>query len=219
MAQSEPMNRLLPAADSTVAATANVSKTGAMHQDSTAGSQEFAIVDWATPRNDPQDGSLVQVLEVALTQLPTAMARSRATGRSLVSNGMLGVDAIRLAAGDGFVPHTHPGDHVLIVVGGQGTITYAGHILPTRAGQVYLVDGGIPHAVGAVSDHVILAVGSPHRPVDATDRMAPTAYAAVTSTLGNIECHICELSATVPVRPHDYGCPHCPCENCVTEEA
>jgi quercetin dioxygenase-like cupin family protein len=143
------------------------------------------------------------------------MAHSRATGEALVSNGDLGIDVIRLGAGDGFAAHTHPGHHLLIVVGGRGTITFDGHIYPTVAGQVYFVPGRIAHAVGAVTDHVILAVGAPHRPVDSPERMALTEYSAVTSELGSLACAICEITANFPSRLHELGCVHCPCPMCV----
>ena len=160
------------------------------------------------------DDSGVQRLLVDLGLRSTHMAQSPATGSSLVSNGQLGADVVRLAAGDGFVPHTHPGDHLLIVIGGRGTITYGGRIYPTEAGQIYLIEGEVPHAVGAVTDHVILAVGSPHKPIDAVDRMAPLEYEAVVTHVRELHCLICELSAELPLRLHDMGCPHCPCENC-----
>src|SRR5262245_8434145 len=97
---------------------------------------------------------------------PTPMAHSPAgvTGAGLASNGMRGVRVIRVPAGRGFPPHTHPGDHLLIVVAGFGTIAVGGRVYATQAGEVYMIAGSEPHAVGAVSDHVILAVGSPHAP-------------------------------------------------------
>ncbi|MEA2511418.1 MAG: hypothetical protein QOJ59_905 [Thermomicrobiales bacterium] len=155
-----------------------------------------------------------QLLGVDLGARPACMAHSNATGEGLVSNGFLGADVIRLAAGDGFVPHMHPGDHLLIVVGGLGTITCGGKVYPTRAGEIYLVEGEVPHAVGAITDHVILAVGAPHRPVDATDRMAPVGYDAVTADVNDLHCLICDLHARFPRRLHDTGCPHCPCCDC-----
>jgi quercetin dioxygenase-like cupin family protein len=157
----------------------------------------------------------VQQLAVSLGPRPISMEHSSATGEGLVSNGVLGGDIIRLAAGEGFVPHTHPGDHLLIVIGGSGTITYGGTIYPTRAGEVYMIEGGIPHAVGAITDHVILAIGSPHRPVDAKDRMQPVEYKEVTAELDSIHCLICSQQVAYPDRLHDRGCPHCPCPECV----
>jgi quercetin dioxygenase-like cupin family protein len=142
------------------------------------------------------------------------MVHSNATGEELVSNGLLGAGIIRLAAGDGFVPHTHSGDHLLIVVGGLGTITYGGKIYPTKAGDIFMVEGQVPHAVGAITDHVILAIGSHYRPVDSAERMTPVDYEAVTTDLDELHCLICDIHARPPHRLHDAECPHCPCFDC-----
>lgn len=156
-----------------------------------------------------------QWLQISLGPRPSPMAHSVATGEGMVSNGHLGIDVIRLAAGTGFVPHTHPGDHLLIVIGGEGTVTYGGHIYGTKAGQVYLVPGAVPHAVGAITDHVILAVGAPHKPVDSPERMVPVEYQAVLAQTEHLHCLLCACQATYPVYLHALGCPHCPCPSCV----
>jgi len=155
-----------------------------------------------------------QLLGVDLSARSTPVAHSHATGEALVSNGLLGADIIRLAAGDGFVPHTHLGDHLLIVIGGEGTITCGGRILPTRAGDVFMIEGQIPHAVGAITDHVILAVGSPHRPIESADRMTEVDYEEIATEIQTLHCLICDLRAQLPDRLHHRGCPHCPCPAC-----
>lgn len=164
-------------------------------------------------------GSDSQGLLVDLSARAVALAHAPATGEGLVSNGQLGIDLIRVEAGKGFQPHTHPGDHVLIVVGGEGTITYDGVVYPTQAGDLYMIDGSVPHAVGARSDHVILAVGSPHRPVDAEDRMVPLEYQEVLSSIGDMTCLICSVDARFPELLHDQGCGHCPCPSCAWGES
>ena len=172
---------------------------------------DFEILEWA------YEGHLTpieQLLFVRTGELPKKMAKSNATGRSLSTNGHLGADMIRLAAGDGFQPHTHPGDHLLIVVAGRGTITYQGQVHPTRAGQIYMIEGSQPHAVGAITDHVILAVGSPHMPVDSPERMGLVEYAAVAADMHDLTCLICNTKASYPEMLHDSGCPHCPCAEC-----
>ena len=170
------------------------------------------IVRWASDLGHGPNGE--QVLGVALGARPTRLAHSSATGEGLVSNGLLGADVIRLAAGDGFVPHTHPGDHLLLVLAGRGTITLGGKIHPTNAGELYLVEGRVPHALGAITDHVVLAVGAPHRPVEAADRMTPVGYDAVTADVDDLHCLICDRRARYPRRLHEAGCPHCPCFDC-----
>jgi quercetin dioxygenase-like cupin family protein len=145
------------------------------------------------------------------------LAHSPATGEGLVSNGRMGVDLIQLSAGRGFQPHTHPGDHLLIVIGGRGTLTYDGVIYPTQAGQVYCIEGQVPHAVGAITDHVILAVGSPHKAVDDPERMIPVEYQAIVAATASVTCLICQRTTWLPEHMHDRGCPHCPCLVCQPE--
>jgi quercetin dioxygenase-like cupin family protein len=171
------------------------------------------IVPWA---DQVFGDSILNTTTMVVNQgeLPVEMAHSPATGMPLVSNGQLGVDVIRLRAGDGFQPHTHPGDHLLMVIGGVGTITYDGFIYRTQAGQVYLIDGEAPHAVGAITDHVILAVGSPHKGVGDPDRMQVSEYAEVLAGANNLTCLICQQTSAFPAMLHDLGCDHCPCATC-----
>lgn len=170
------------------------------------------ITSWAEAI-ESKDGK--QLLSVSLTERPSKMAHSSATGEGLVSNGYLGADVIHVQAGKGFVPHTHPGDHLLIIVGGEGTITYDGKIYPTHAGQIYMIEGRVPHAVGAITDHVILAVGAPHRPIDSEDRMKPVEYQEVTANIDELHCLICDVKSQLPNKLHNTGCSHCPCYDCV----
>ena len=144
-----------------------------------------------------------------LAEALVPMYGTAAVARPLVSNGELGLDLVRVAPGRGFEPHTHPGDHLLIIVEGRGTITYDGSIYPTRAGEVYLIEGSKPHAVGAISQHSILAVGSPHRPAGGADRMVLTEYDAIAADLGVINCLICERAGTAD-ELRDGGCVHAP---------
>lgn len=174
---------------------------------------ELEIIRWADAIGHDVEQHK-QFLSVSTHSRSIKMARGQATGESTVSNGHLGADVIHVRAGEGFIPHTHPGDHLLIIVGGQGTITYGGKIYPTEAGQIYLIDGNVPHAVGAITDHVILAVGSPHKPVDSPDRMTPVPYEAITTEIDELHCLICDSRARLPHRLHDYNCPHCPCAEC-----
>ena len=164
------------------------------------------LAQWADDAGS-DDG---QLLRVQTGPRPTPMVGTTATGNGLVSNGHLGVDVIRAAAGAGFAPHTHLGDHLLIVIAGRGTIAYDGTIYETAPGQVYMVEGAMPHAVGAIDDHVILAVGMPHRSVDSPDRQSLVEYETVQTEFGSLTCQICGLTATRPVRLVDLGCPHCP---------
>lgn len=171
---------------------------------------DLSIVRWATATIDEHITSLSVPHEVR----PVPMHGAAASGLGLVSNGIIGADIIRLPAGAGFPPHTHPGHHVLAVLGGKGTITYSGRVYPTTAGEIYLVEGSVSHAVGAISDHVILAVGAPHMPVASTRRMEIVDYDEVLSPIDDLHCLICERKSCFPAYLHDAGCPHCPCYSC-----
>lgn len=168
------------------------------------------IVRWA---EDAGVGSM-QRLAVGLGIRPEPMHPGPGTGESLVSNGLLGADIVRLGAGERFQPHIHVADHLLIVIGGIGTITCDGAIHPTRAGEIYLIEGEAPHAVGAITDHVLLAVGAPHLPLSSPARMSAVPYCAITTRIDDLHCLICNLHAVYPQVPHELGCPHCPCVAC-----
>lgn len=168
------------------------------------------IVRWAESIRTEQG---IQYLGVSLAERLHSMALSEATGEGLVTDGLLGIDVLRLGEGKKFLPHTHPGNHLIIVVGGLGTITYGGKIYPTEAGQAYLIVGPTPHLVGAITDHVILAVGSPHKAVDDPERMALMEYKDVLSPIGEMHCLIDDIKVDGTML-HEVGCVHCPCPNC-----
>lgn len=161
------------------------------------------IVSWA----DRIDRGALRVSDGERSR---AMQGYMATGDALVSNGHLGADVIRCAAGGGFAPHAHIGDHLLFVVAGEGTIAYDGRVYPTFPGQVYFIEGAVPHAVGAITDHVLLSIGTPHRAVDADDRQILREYESILANFSSLRCDICEVEADAPKRLIDMGCPHCP---------
>ncbi|MGK5642088.1 cupin domain-containing protein [Streptomyces sp. URMC 126] len=176
---------------------------------------ELSIIRWANAKI----GDTATSLHIPHGERPVHMHGADATGLGLVSNGAIGADVIRLPAGAGFPPHTHPGHHVLVVLGGLGTITYNGRVHPTEAGQIYLVEGAVSHAVGAISDHVLLAIGAPHMPVESERRMEVVVYEEVLSEIGNLHCLICDLKSHLPAYLHDVGCSHCPCHDCAVPDA
>jgi quercetin dioxygenase-like cupin family protein len=104
-----------------------------------------------------------------------------ALGVALHTNGHLGADMLWVPAHAKFPVHTHPGDHLLLCLKGRGTISVGEVTYHVRPGDFYMVDGAVPHAVGAGDeDHVLVAIGSPHKPVDSPERMQFTDW------LGNV---------------------------------
>ena len=98
-----------------------------------------------------------------------------AEGLPIHSNGHLGADCIHVPANEQFPVHTHPGDHLLLCLQGHGTISVGEVTYSVRPGDLYMVDGLVPHAVGAGStDHYLVAIGAPHKAVDDPERMSWT---------------------------------------------
>lgn len=101
-----------------------------------------------------------------------------AFGRGLHTNGHLGADMLFVPPNGRFPLHTHPGDHLLLVVRGVGSVTVGGVEHPTHPGDLYMVDGGVEHAVGAgPGGQWLIAIGAPHKAVDDPARMSLVAEA------------------------------------------
>ena len=66
------------------------------------------------------------------------------------------------------------------------------------------------HAVGAITDHVILAVGAPHRPVDDPRRQVLVEYDAIRGDTGIVTCGLCSLTAPSLPELAASGCAHVP---------
>ena len=108
----------------------------------------------------------------AVRELGVPVHGAPATGLALHCNGHLGADILHVPAGQQFPVHAHPGDHLLLCLKGTGTISVGERTYQVKPGDLYMVDGGIPHAVGAgPEDHVLVSIGAPHKPVDSPERM------------------------------------------------
>lgn len=103
--------------------------------------------------------------------LPRPMVSSDATGLALAKVGGFGADLIRFPAGGEVRPHTHPGDHILVVVSGSGWVDYDGVPHALEAGVLYLVPGSVPHGIRAETELTLLSIANDHRPVDAESRL------------------------------------------------
>lgn len=124
---------------------------------------------------DPARIALIHgVVELASVNDPDAIPSKmvEAFGEKLYSNGALAMDLLVVPPGSGFPPHVHPGHHLLMALT-PGTFSLHGVVNPVVAGDLYMVEGGIPHGVGNPYDtpHIILAVGAPPKELDATNRM------------------------------------------------
>lgn len=87
----------------------------------------------------------------------------------------IGVDQIEMNPGSGFPPHTHEGDHILYIQGGNGIVHIGGQDRDVGPNDLIWVPAEAVHGV-RVSDEateplVLLAFARPHRAPDAPDRM------------------------------------------------
>ena len=75
--------------------------------------------------------------------------------------------------GAGFPVHVHAGHHLLMCISGRGTFSLAGTTHEVDVGDLSMIEGAVPHAVGNPYDqpHVLIAIGCPPRELDAEDRM------------------------------------------------
>jgi quercetin dioxygenase-like cupin family protein len=87
----------------------------------------------------------------------------------------LGIDLIEMEPGAAFPLHTHEGDHILYILTGHGYVHVDGVDHPARAGDTLFIPAAYPHGVKTDPTFprrfVFLAVGYPHRHLEATDRM------------------------------------------------
>lgn len=128
--------------------------------------------------NDGDELTIVNLAELALATPAVAntcdVHGTEARGVPIFTNGTLGADLLYVPPGKSFPLHVHPGHHLLLCVGGLGTITFGEKVKPVRNGDLYMIEATIPHAVGAAEDgpgHWLVSFGAPHKRVDAHDRM------------------------------------------------
>ena len=143
------------------------------------------------------------------------MPGSRCYGQTAFSlGGVIGADLIDLPEWTGFPVHTHPGHHVLLVLEGLGSLASATGIHLTRPGDLLLIPGDEPHAVGGgAHGQRILAIGAPHRVT--ADPLRMTAV----SPPWELACHIDALQPPPGQPLHTVDCLHCPCPECTSELA
>lgn len=106
-------------------------------------------------------------------RLPVQMAKSDGTALRLLKLGVFAADLIRFAPGKRVATHTHPGNHILVVVSGRGWLTYDGERVALTDGLIYLVPGRVPHAIDAAEDSelTLISIADDHRDAGADDRL------------------------------------------------
>lgn len=106
---------------------------------------------------------------------PVKMRHSDGTALPLVLDDStphkFGADIIRFAHGKGVGLHTHLGAHILMVTKGRGLLTYGTDTFDMFEGMIYLVPSNVPHAIKAITELVLVAVGNDHQPADSEKRL------------------------------------------------
>lgn len=120
------------------------------------------------------EGEWVELVDEAGIALPGIRGRVGAAAHTLEGRDF-GADLIEMQPGSAFPLHEHPGDHILYVVDGSGLVHADGEDHAIRAGDTIFIPAEYPHGVRTPATVpgplVFLAVGHPHRPLDARDRM------------------------------------------------
>jgi quercetin dioxygenase-like cupin family protein len=114
------------------------------------------------------------IASVDVGRLPIEMHASDATALELVSSkdGNFGADLIRFPAGGSVPMHTHPGAHILIVIGGKGKLITHDAEASLNPGVVYLVPGGVSHEIFAETALSLISVSDQRIPPSSPDRLA-----------------------------------------------
>ncbi|MSU60650.1 MAG: cupin domain-containing protein [Candidatus Staskawiczbacteria bacterium] len=104
---------------------------------------------------------------------PLKMQHSDGTARPLVvdKEAKFGADIVRFAPGDGVGLHTHVGAHILFVAKGTGILTYDDEKHGMFPGLVYGIPSNMPHAIDAITELMLLAVGNDHKAADSPERL------------------------------------------------
>lgn len=113
----------------------------------------------------------LQICNIADIKDWLPMHGSTALGAPLVKDGAFAADLLKFEPGQKTEPHTHPGDHILFVVDGDGWLIYGGAYHALTRHTCYFVPGQIIHQVGSESGMLLMSIANAHRPVDSLERL------------------------------------------------
>lgn len=104
-------------------------------------------------------------------EMDIQMMHSDGTARSLLLYKNFGADIIRFAPWKGVGTHTHEGDHILVVLVGNGWVEYNWIDYDLKPWIAYMVPWSVPHAIKANSELVLMAIANDHRPAGSEERL------------------------------------------------
>jgi mannose-6-phosphate isomerase-like protein (cupin superfamily) len=93
------------------------------------------------------------------TNLPERAAELPEAWRSIVFGRAAGANLKVLRMdGTAYPNEAHDFDEALLVLDGQMNLDLGGHVVPVRAGEIYIVPAGVPHAVAPGSRGTLVIV-------------------------------------------------------------
>lgn len=120
------------------------------------------------------DGEWVPMLDADGKVLPKIAGKHGVMGEKL-DGSHIGADFVRMQPGARFPLHVHDGDHEIYFIEGEGFVHVDGKDILVHTGHVIHIPGEYAHGVwvpeNARSPLIFVAMGHPHKHVDATDRM------------------------------------------------
>ena len=120
------------------------------------------------------EGAWVDMFDDSGQRLAGIRGRVGVTARG-VDGHPIGLDLMEIMPGSGFPRHFHMGDHILLVLSGEGVAQVDGKDYRLRPGDSIFVAAEQPHAflcpAGLADPWQIIGIGHPHRHLSAIDRM------------------------------------------------
>jgi quercetin dioxygenase-like cupin family protein len=102
----------------------------------------------------------------------SSMFGSQGLGKPLVQSGKFAADFLSFDGYQETSLHTHPGDHILIIYAGCGTLIFDGEPFELMPGTCYFVPGSVPHKIKANCLGLSLySISNDHRPVNSANRL------------------------------------------------
>ena len=131
---------------------------------------ELVISTFGEPTNGAEQYS---DLKVAAGPFELSMISSDGTALPLISrqaSGM-GADLLHFGKNGGVPMHSHPGDHLLIVIAGSGVLNFYDEEHQITTGKIYWIPGGAPHAIRASSHLTLISIANNHIAADRPERL------------------------------------------------
>jgi quercetin dioxygenase-like cupin family protein len=120
------------------------------------------------------DGPWIELVDETGAPLPGIRGRTGATAHT-AEEIEIGADVIEMQPGSAFPLHTHPGQHILYVIDGEGFVHIDGEDHAVKAGDTIFIPAEYAHGVRtmalAAGPLLLLSVGYPHQHIGSRERM------------------------------------------------